>query len=1095
MRQQKVTMKSGTLKTKLAPSAQLRKVGFKGVSVNFTTSLFIQSAKCVHLVCLLALLFGSPVTYAVNYEVYPGSAFYLTQMVDSVSYPYVAQNANGFYFHPVGFGASADVVLTTLQKQTICNNFSNRMAMVEGDMGYSNVTADIAGINSIASYGLKPIAAFVNRPSSTVIWRQLVANNAALNVPSYEMLAPHVVDNTAGGWNDPIWDYARSNLLISGCAGSGVDAPVYLYRNNGSFYRQVTWDQRDSTVAAGKKFNYLISPNESTNRQLMLDTVYLVQSLEDNGHEADVYGVVLYGLRPVDLTPETTNYNGVVQANWTITGLAYYLLKHRDGEPGTLDLFAASNTVSYAKDVMSPVLTNAAQIISFNPAQTNQFTLTLTNCSAWLDYAAVLRARADASQLTNWNITFQIGATDISSLVLSETGYVFLASQRLLPLASQDVTIKFSAKGAPSPLNLVIEALPHAGVDHALDVIAFQYQTNQSPPTLAFPVIDRFTRQGLSTAPIWFTAGDAETYSTQLTVTGVSSNTALVPNANIVFGQSGIQRWVNLTSATNQWGVAPITLTVSDGQFSTSKTFNLFVERTAILPVVKADNTVNLELTNSWAGGIVPSLYDQAVWDGTVTTANTTTLGADENWAGIKITGPGGPVVINGTNLLSIENSGVDMSAASQNLTLNCPLALNGASAWNVAAGRVVTANSSISGAGSLAKSGLGVVILSGENTYAGGTSIATSFGVTSALVVSNSRALGTGSVSIGSGGNTDGSRLELAGGITITNVLNSWASRNVATPNLLNISGTNTVNSNISGGGGGIQSTLQSASGSLVMLGTVATRQLNLQGGGNGELRGRVNIGTNSLIKNGSGIWTLTATNTYTGVTTINGGTLLINGRNDGSNAVNVNTGGALGGRGSLSGPVIIAVGGQLAPGTGIGVLTVSNTLTLSESSMTLVELNKSASTNDSVQGLSLVNYGGTLQVTNLAGTLATGDAFKLFYADGYAGAFASMDPSIPGAGLRWNTNTLAIDGTLRVTNAPLTRIDQITMQNGSLVLSITNGTPGLAAYVQSATNLLGPANWTRVSTNVFDSRGNLLWTNLINSSVPAIFFRIESP
>jgi len=279
------------------------------------------------------------------------------------------------------------------------------------------------------------------------------------------------------------------------------------------------------------------------------------------------------------------------------------------------------------------------------------------------------------------------------------------------------------------------------------------------------------------------------------------------------------------------------------------------------------------------------------------------------------------------------------------------------------------------------------------------------------------------------------------------------------------------------------------------VMLGTVATRQLNLQGGGNGELRGRVNIGTNSLIKNGSGIWTLTATNTYTGVTTINGGTLLINGRNDGSNAVNVNTGGALGGRGSLSGPVIIAVGGQLAPGTGIGVLTVSNTLTLSESSMTLVELNKSASTNDSVQGLSLVNYGGTLQVTNLAGTLATGDAFKLFYADGYAGAFASMDPSIPGAGLRWNTNTLAIDGTLRVTNAPLTRIDQITMQNGSLVLSITNGTPGLAAYVQSATNLLGPANWTRVSTNVFDSRGNLLWTNLINSSVPAIFFRIESP
>lgn len=74
------------------------------------------------------------------------------------------------------------------------------------------------------------IAAFVNRLTSNLaVWRQLVANNGALNTPSCEMLAPHVVDNYAGGFYDATFNYARSNRLVSGCAGSGLAAPSYLY--------------------------------------------------------------------------------------------------------------------------------------------------------------------------------------------------------------------------------------------------------------------------------------------------------------------------------------------------------------------------------------------------------------------------------------------------------------------------------------------------------------------------------------------------------------------------------------------------------------------------------------------------------------------------------------------------------------------------------------------------------------------------------------------------------------------------------------------------------------------------------------------------
>jgi hypothetical protein len=93
---------------------------------------------------------------------------------------------------------------------------------------------------------------------------------------------------------------------------------------------------------------------------------------------------------------------------------------------------------------------------------------------------------------------------------------------------------------------------------------------------------------------------------------------------------------------------------------------------------------------------------------------------------------------------------------------------------------------------------------------------------------------------------------------------------------------------------------------------------------------------------------------------------------------------------------------------------MTISNSLTLSGA--TIMELNAATGTNDLVRGLSSVNYGGSLTLSNLAGTITALNTFKLFSATSYHGAFAALTPTNPGQGLAWNTNTLAADGTLRV-------------------------------------------------------------------------------
>jgi hypothetical protein len=102
------------------------------------------------------------------------------------------------------------------------------------------------------------------------------------------------------------------------------------------------------------------------------------------------------------------------------------------------------------------------------------------------------------------------------------------------------------------------------------------------------PTISNLANQTINetshTGALAFTVGDVETAAASLTVSGSSSNTALVPNAAIVFGGSGANRTVTVTPAANQSGTATITITVSDGALAASTTFVLSVNSAAGVP-------------------------------------------------------------------------------------------------------------------------------------------------------------------------------------------------------------------------------------------------------------------------------------------------------------------------------------------------------------------------------------------------------------------------------------------------------------------------------------------------------------------------------
>lgn len=80
-------------------------------------------------------------------------------------------------------------------------------------------------------------------------------------------------------------------------------------------------------------------------------------------------------------------------------------------------------------------------------------------------------------------------------------------------------------------------------------------------------------------AVVNFTVSDVETAANSLTITRASSNTALIPVNSIVVDGSGTNRILTLTPNSGITGMSTITVTVSDGSTSISKSFVLAVNQ------------------------------------------------------------------------------------------------------------------------------------------------------------------------------------------------------------------------------------------------------------------------------------------------------------------------------------------------------------------------------------------------------------------------------------------------------------------------------------------------------------------------------------
>ncbi len=337
----------------------------------------------------------------------------------------------------------------------------------------------------------------------------------------------------------------------------------------------------------------------------------------------------------------------------------------------------------------------------------------------------------------------------------------------------------------------------------------------------------------------------------------------------------------------------------------------------------KADNTADLSRADSWVGSVIPTMLDTARLTG-LSDANLLQLGQDTAWNRIFVGQNRGSVSIGGTHTLALGNGGIDMSAASQNLTLSSNLSLvAGNQNWNVASAKTLTlatgafarsTGSTLNVQGNVVSSMTGLSNDGSSDSNSGGgmigswASVGTGSG-TSYVTLSN------GTVVPFAGAKTESAFGWTSGNPSTNNynVANVQAalgvSRAAHTVRYTGPSGTQTWGNSSANVTVTLDGLMNAGSGILTFAKGGTGTGTGVVIGGNQELvlhGANAGISISSPIFNNaagasaltiigpSGV-TLSGANTYSGSTTIGSGSLTVAGGNLGSGAINVVAGASL--------------------------------------------------------------------------------------------------------------------------------------------------------------------------------------------------------
>ncbi|EEC5247670.1 autotransporter outer membrane beta-barrel domain-containing protein [Salmonella enterica subsp. enterica] len=409
-------------------------------------------------------------------------------------------------------------------------------------------------------------------------------------------------------------------------------------------------------------------------------------------------------------------------------------------------------------------------------------------------------------------------------------------------------------------------------------------------------------------------------------------------------------------------------------------------------------------------GGILAAKDAAALGTGDVTIAESATLALSQGTLDNNVTGEG-QIVKSGSDELIVTgdntySGGTTISGGT--LTADHADSLGTGAVANSGVLQVGEGEleNTLSGSGSLVKTGTGELTLSGDNTYSGGTTI-----TGGTLTADHADSLGSGDI--------DNSGVLQVGEGDLENTLSGSGSLVKTGTGELTLSGGN----DYSGGTTIIGGTLTADHADS--LGTGAVANSGVLQVGEGELENTLS-GSGSLVKTGTGELTLSGDNSYSGGTTIIGGTLTADHADSLGTGAVANSGVLQVGEGELENT--LSGSGSLVK-TGTGELTLggdnsySGDTTIADGTLIAANVNALGSGNIDNSGTLMLDANGAFELANITThtgattALAAGstlDAGQLTQEDG---STLSIDLGAATDDAVITADSVTLGGTLNVT------------------------------------------------------------------------------
>ncbi|ENK8608626.1 fibronectin-binding autotransporter adhesin ShdA [Salmonella enterica subsp. enterica serovar Lubbock] len=454
-------------------------------------------------------------------------------------------------------------------------------------------------------------------------------------------------------------------------------------------------------------------------------------------------------------------------------------------------------------------------------------------------------------------------------------------------------------------------------------------------------------------------------------------------------------------------------------------------------------------------GGILAAKDAASIGTGDVTIAESATLALSQGTLDNNVTGEG-QIVKSGSDELIVtgdNNYSGGTTITGGTLTADHADSLGTGAIANSGVLQVGEGEleNTLSGAGSLVKTGTGELTLSGDNSYSGGTTI-----TGGTLTADHADSLGTGTIA-------NSGVLQVGEG-ELENTLSGSGSLVKTGTGELTLSGDNTYSGGTTITGGTLTADHADSLGS----GDIDNNGV-LQVG-EGELKNTLS-GTGSLVKIGTGELTLSGDNTYSGGTTIDDGVLI---------AANVNA--LSGGDVDNSGTLMLDANGafELANVTthsgATTALAAGSTLDagqLTQEDGSTLSIDLGAATDEAMITADSVTLGGTLNVTGIGSVTDswTPEAYTYTLIDSDSAITSDFDDLTVAGMNREDVDFLTIDGKVDETdntNYDLTaslswyadRDNATTDAHGTFTLSDPDGSFNVAATLTDVDDTLDPGS-----------------------------------